>query len=240
MKKRKFAVFDIDGTLYRSSLFLDTVEKLIHDGVISSQRAEAHFELKRKWEERAHKESYEEFIYDVVVNTQSGLKDLPVTEVERASHEVAQSNKDLVYTYTRDLIKQLKSEGYFVMAISGSHSEVAERFCQLHGFDAFSSTIWLRSEDNKSYTGEVVDMGRDKAKQLESMVEQYELDFGSSYGVGDSRGDITMLKLVDHPIAFNPEQHLLDEAKANQWQVVIERKNVVYKLEASNGHFILA
>jgi HAD superfamily hydrolase (TIGR01490 family) len=238
--KRKFAVFDIDGTLYRSSLFLDTVEKLIRDGVIPPKRAEAHYELKRKWEERAHKESYEEFIYDVVVNTQSGLKDLSVEKVEKASHEVAEFNKDIVYTYTRDLIKKLKSEGYFVMAISGSHSEVAERFCQLHGFDAFSSTIWLRTSDGSRYTGEVVDMGRDKAKQLESMVEQYELDFKSSYAVGDSRGDITMLRLVDHPIAFNPEQHLLDMAKSNKWQIVIERKNVIYELEPSNGQFILA
>lgn len=237
---RKFAVFDIDGTLYRSSLFLDTVEKLIHEGIISPKRAEAHFELKRKWEERAHKESYEEFIYDVVVNTQNGLKDLPVSEVEKASHSVAVSNRDIVYTYTRELIKKLKSEGYFIMAISGSHSEVAERFCELHGFDAFSSTIWLRTKDGKSYTGQVVDMGRDKAKQLQSMVEQYELTYKDSYAVGDSRGDITMLRSVEHPIAFNPEQHLLNKAKKQKWSIIVERKNVVYKLEPKNGSFILA
>jgi HAD superfamily hydrolase (TIGR01490 family) len=238
--KRKFAVFDIDGTLYRSSLFLDTVEKLIHDGIISPKRAESHYELKKKWEERAHKESYEEFIHDVVVNTQSGLKDLSVLEVEKASHIIAESNKDIVYIFTRELIKQLKSDGYFVMAISGSHSEVAERFCQLHGFNAFSSTIWVRSKDGTRYTGEVVDLGRDKAKQLQFMVDQYELDFESSYAVGDSRGDITMLRMVDNPIAFNPEQHLLDEAKNRNWQIVIERKNVVYKLEPKNGSFVLA
>lgn len=237
---RKFAVFDVDGTLYRSSLFLDTVEKLIHDGVISAKRAEAHYELKRKWEERAHKESYEEFIYDVVVNTQNGLKDLSVLEVTKASHSVAESNKNKVYTFTRGLIKQLKLKGYFVMAISGSHSEVAERFCELHGFDAFSSTIWLRSKDGDSYTGDVVDMGRDKAKQLQSMVEQYELTYEDSYAVGDSRGDITMLRVVDYPIAFNPEQHLLDEAKKQNWRIVVERKNVVYELGPKNGNYVLA
>lgn len=240
MYMRKFAVFDIDGTLYRSSLFLDVVEKLIHDGVISSKRAEEHYELKRKWEERAHKESYEEFIYDVVVNTQSGLKDLAVSDIESASKYIAQSNKDLVYTYTRDLIRKLKKQDYFVMAISGSHSEVAEVFCKLHGFDAYSSTVWERTEDGMSYTGNVLDMGRDKAKQLKDMVIKHNLDYQLSYGVGDSRGDITMLELVENPIAFNPEQHLLDVAKKKNWQVVVERKNVIYKLEPNNGHFVLA
>jgi HAD superfamily hydrolase (TIGR01490 family) len=240
MLKKKFAVFDIDGTLYRSSLFLDMVEKLILDGVISKERAESHYQLKRKWEERAHSESYEDFIKDVVINTEEGLKNLSVADIEKASRFVAENNKDIVYTFTRDLIGQLKSKGYFVMAITGSNSEVAEVFCQLHGFNAFSSTVWIRSKDGVSYTGDVVDLGRDKAKQLKEMVEQYELDYKDSYAVGDSRGDITMLELVENPIAFNPEKQLLDVAKTNEWRIVIERKNVVYELEPKNGSFILA
>lgn len=238
--KRKFAVFDIDGTVYRSSLFLDVVEKLILDGVITKDRAANHYKLKHRWETRAHKESYEEFIWDVVQTTQEGLKDLSVEDVEKASHYIAETNKDLIYTYTRDLISKLKKRGYFILAISGSHSEVAERFCQLHGFDAFSSTIWFRSKNQKTFTGEVLDMGRDKAEQLKTMVEQYELSFEGSYAVGDSKGDITMLHLVENPVAFNPEEKLLLEAKSNSWKVVIERKNVIYELDPKDDKYILA
>lgn len=238
--KRKFAVFDIDGTLYRSSLFLDVIEHLISSGEFSREQADTHYELKRQWEVRAHKESYEEFIKSLVVATQDSLVNISVKKVEESSNYIANKNKDLVYTYTRDLISKLKNDGYFVMAISGSHSEVAEKFCQIHEFDAFSSTIWVRSKDGNTYSGEVLDMGRDKAEQLKSMVEQYELTFQNSYAVGDSKGDITMLKLVDNPIAFNPEQRLLDVAKKNSWPIVVERKNVIYELEPSNGQFVLA
>ena len=125
------------------------------------------------------------------------------------------------------------------MAISGSHSEVAEAFCNLRGFDAFSSTIWQRTADGKAYSGEIIDMGRDKAEQLKHMVEKYNLSFEESYGVGDSRGDITMLELVENPIAFNPEQHLLDIAKEKNWKIVVERKNVVYEINKKNNEFIL-
>lgn len=238
--KRKFAAFDIDGTLYRSSLYLDLVEKLIQNGDISKERAAIHYEMKRKWEERAHRESYEEFIRDVVSHTKESVQDLSVESVEKASESVVENNKNLVYTYTRDLITKLKNEGYFVLAISGSNSEVAEKFCQVHGFDAFSSSFWHKTDDNKSYTGKISDLGKDKAAQLKSMVEQYELTFEDSYGIGDSRGDITLLELVDHPIVFNPELHLLGVARQRNWKIVVERKNVIYELGSKDGSYILA
>ncbi len=48
-----------------------------------------------------------------------------------------------------------------------------------------------------------------------------------------------MLTAVETPIAFNPTKLLYDHALANNWQVVVERKNVVYKLTPTDGIYTL-
>jgi phosphoserine phosphatase len=40
------------------------------------------------------------------------------------------------------------------------------------------------------------------------------------------------LKLVEHPIAFNPNQNLKAAAEANGWKIVVEKKDVVYEISA--------
>jgi phosphoserine phosphatase len=61
-----------------------------------------------------------------------------------------------------------------------------------------------------------------------------------SIAIGDSGSDIAMLELVERPIAFNPTKGLFEHAKANNWEIVIERKNVVYELKANDGSYVLA
>jgi phosphoserine phosphatase len=72
------------------------------------------------------------------------------------------------------------------------------------------------------------------------MVQKHGLGYNDSVAVGDSEGDITMLEAVSKPIAFNPTQALFDHAKTKGWEIVIERKNVIYRLENRDGSYILA
>jgi phosphoserine phosphatase len=71
------------------------------------------------------------------------------------------------------------------------------------------------------------------------MVEKHSLDFSGSLGIGDGHSDVSMLELVDTPIAFNPEKALFDHASQQGWKVVVERKNMVYELEKRDGNYQL-
>ena len=51
-----------------------------------------------------------------------------------------------------------------------------------------------------------------------------------SVGVGDSESDVPFLELVAKPICFNPSSKLYRHAKRNTWNVVVERKDVIYDL----------
>jgi len=42
MEKRPVAVFDIDGTVFRWSLFLDLVDKLIENGIFPKETRDAY------------------------------------------------------------------------------------------------------------------------------------------------------------------------------------------------------
>ncbi|MNT42094.1 hypothetical protein D3C72_1784940 [compost metagenome] len=144
-----------------------------------------------------------------------------------------------VYVYTRDLIKQLKADNYFIIAISGSQQELVEPFAQRYGFDAWIGQQWERGDE--FFTGNVVKTHTGTDRIIQRLIDEHNLTLEGSYAVGDSNGDSGMLSIVDNPIAFNPTYELLEKALENNWKVVIERKNTSYEIikDRKSGHHIL-
>jgi phosphoserine phosphatase len=70
----------------------------------------------------------------------------------------------------------------------------------------------------------------DKAEILKRAVEKEKLTLKGSVGVGDTESDVAFLKMVERPICFNPNQKLYQYAKRAGWEIVVERKDVVYHL----------
>jgi phosphoserine phosphatase len=70
-----------------------------------------------------------------------------------------------------------------------------------------------------------------KANVVKRVLEKERATLRGSIGVGDTESDIPFLRLVDRPICFNPNRKLLREARRRGWEVVVERKDVVYKIK---------
>lgn len=79
-----------------------------------------------------------------------------------------------------------------------------------------------------------------KPAVLTKLIKKHGATSKSSIGVGDSESDIPMLETVETAIAFNPTQLLFEHANAKHWQIVVERKNVIYQLENQDGKYVLA
>ena len=90
------------------------------------------------------------------------------------------------------------------------------------------------------FTGSREIVSHDKKAALESLIKKHDLTTDDSYAIGDTHGDVGMMSLVEHPIAFNPNRRLYDQAIANKWPIVVERKNVVYELSYQNDRYVLA
>ncbi len=226
---RKVAVFDVDGTIFRSSLLIQLVEGLIEKEVFP-EKARGEFERERlKWLDREG--DYEEYIDAVVRAFRRHLRGVHYGTFADAAEEMVGRQWKHTYRYTRDLLKDLKARGYFLLAVSHSPKTVLDKFCPRLGFDkVYGSVYEIGPQD--CFTGEVLDQHLilNKANIVKRAVEKENLTLQHSVGVGDTESDIPFLEMVAKPICFNPNQKLYRYAKRMKWKVVVERKDVVYEL----------
>lgn len=237
MSSKKFAVFDIDGTLIRWQLYHVMVDKLAGAGVLGPDAKRLLREARMTWKRREHEESFKEYERLMVRLYESALQTLKTDAFDKFIAEIIDEYKDQAYVYTRNLLRRLKKEGYMLLIISGSHHELIEQVGTYYGFDDWIGTRYMRKEG--TFSGEKHVASKDKAAELKRFVEKHGLNFKNSLAIGDSASDIAMLELVEQPIAFNPDKILFEKAKENDWLVVVERKNMIYELKAKNGTYVL-
>lgn len=226
---RRVAIFDIDGTIFRSSLLIELVEVLIELRLFSiSVRAEYECE-KVRWLDREG--DYEAYIMAVVGVFMKNIKGMPYAEFMRASELVVARYRHRTYKYTEALIKKLKAEGYFLLAISQSPKGTLDLFCKDIGFDKTYGRLY-EVDENACFTGKIVDeqLIANKAIIMHRAINKEGLTLIGSVGVGDTEGDISFLELVERPICFNPNLKLYHHAKNAKWEIVVERKDVIYEL----------
>jgi len=227
--QKPVAFFDIDGTLFRSSLLIELVDKLLEAQVFPKESEEEFIELKRQWQDREGE--YESYIDAVVKVFRHNLKGVFYGDLADIGREVVALRSKRVYRYTRDLIKDLKNEGYYLVAISQSPKTILDDFCRQYGFDKVYGRIYELGPQDR-FTGMVMDehLISNKANIVARVLEDQQLTSRRSIGVGDTEGDIPLLQKVERPICFNPNQKLYDYAKRLDWPVVVERKDVIYEL----------
>lgn len=230
---KKFAVFDIDGTLIRWQLYHAVVNRLAVTGKLGDGSYDRIHAARLKWKERAR--SFREYERALVHEFQLLLPELDPQDYDQVVRDIWDEYHDQTYTYTRDLIKDLRTEGYFLLIISGSPGEIIALLAEYYGFDDFVACEFERQDDR--FTGQVITPVFDKEKVLKQLVKKHGLSWKNSVAVGDSASDIAMLKLVEKPIAFNPDQKLFAAARDQGWPVVVERKDVVYQLYCKNGAY---
>ncbi|MBI4086094.1 MAG: HAD family phosphatase [Candidatus Liptonbacteria bacterium] len=229
VRRRKVAVFDIDGTIFRSSLLIELLEALILEGVFRANVRKTYARQYSRWHDR--KDSYEKYIDAVVRAFDSHIKGVREKDFAPVADRVISFHRNRVYRYTRDLLKELKKKDYYLLAISHSPMYVVGRFGKRLGFNKVYGRL-LELGADKRFTGKGIyeDLIFDKAKVLKRAVEKEHLTLRDSVGVGDTESDIPFLKIVEKPICFNPNAELYKAAKRNKWRVVVERKDMIYKM----------
>ncbi len=236
--QKPFAVFDIDGTLIRWQLYHAIVGELAHNNYLSKNAEKTIAEARMTWKRRQHENSFKQYEKTLVQVYYEALQDVPYTAYQRAVDAVFDEYKDQVYAFTRNLVRKLRQSGYVLLAISGSHDEIIKKLALYYGFDDAIGTIY--TVEKGRFTGEELGHLHKKHEALNELIKKHNLDINESIAVGDSEGDISMLEMVDKPIAFNPTKQLFKHALEHGWKIVVERKNVIYELDSNNGKYILA
>jgi HAD superfamily phosphoserine phosphatase-like hydrolase len=226
---RKAAFFDIDGTVFRSSLLIEIIEECIARGIFPE---EARLMYENEFEAWLNREgTYETYIDAMVKVFLTHIRGVYYGDLAEVGRTVVAKQGKRTYRYTRDLIKDLRSKDFYLVAISQSPKTVLDEFCTALGFDKVYGRIYeLGPRD--LFTGLVTeeDFIKDKSLVVRRVLERTGLSREGSIGVGDTEGDIPLLESVDIPICFNPNMSLYSYAKERKWPVMVERKDVVYTI----------
>jgi HAD superfamily hydrolase (TIGR01490 family) len=238
MQGEKFAVFDIDGTLIRWQLYHAVVDGLAKQGLLDDKSKQKLHEARMRWKRREHAESFPEYEQTIIEVYVGVLKQITTDQFDQTVEKVIDEYKEQTYTYTRDLVRELKKQGYILLVVSGSQQELVDKIAEAYGFDFALGSSYERAQGR--FTGKSEIIAKDKRKALRRLIDARKLDAKASIGVGDTHSDIPMLEIVEQPIAFNPDQRLFDHARKHGWKIVVERKNVVYELEEQDGKYVLS
>ncbi len=226
---KKVAFFDIDGTVFRSSLLIELVEALIAEGVFPKEARDEYTDAYILWRNREG--TYDAYIREVVRAYMHHIKGVHYGTLADIGRMVVSTQSKHVYRYTRDLITKLKQDNYFIVAISQSPKTILDEFCKAYGFDKVYGRIYEIGPQDR-FTGAMVDVHlvENKANIVSRVLEKEDVTIEGSVGVGDTQGDISLLQNVEQPICFNPNRELYQEGKRMGWKIVVERKDVIYEL----------
>lgn len=237
------AFFDIDGTLYRENLQTELFKKLIRYGIISP--SEWHNGLEpyyKRWDNRMGQ--YIEYVENMFQIYIKSIRGLSSNVLQFIAKQVVDEKGGRVYTYTRNRILWHKEQGHKVITISGSPLELVKQIATRYEFDDYRGTTYVADADG-CYTGELKPLWESANKQtaLDEIIAKYDLDLSRCYAYGDTAGDLSMLSCVGFPTCINPNKELLDVIRSDaslkeKVNVIIERKDVIYKVNLDSCEFI--
>jgi len=108
-------------------------------------------------------------------------------------------------------IKELKDNGYYLVAISSGFSQIVTPICKELGIDEIYCNVL--DEKKGIITGEVAEKNvlHDDVKYyiVKYIMERYSIPEEGSIGVGDGYSDIPMLKATETRICFNPSKKMI-------------------------------
>ncbi len=230
MKRKKLAIFDIDGTIFRKNLHFELINELSWLGAFPVSVRKQLTEIYSNWIE--HEGTYEDYRKALVGLYSENIRGCTEDVVRQASRIVVPFHMKRTYIFAEDLIRLFRKENYHIIAVSGSPLEIVEEYNEKYlKFDFVYGSVYEKDADG-FYTGVAsFEPSKDKGSIVKQYVYEQGLDFSGSFGIGDTESDTKFLELVEHPIAFNPNQNLLSAAKRHGWRVVVEKKDVVYEIE---------
>lgn len=231
------AFFDIDGTIYRNSLLTEHFKKMIKyellDKKIYDENVKKTYTL---WSERVG--DYDNYLLDLTKVYVEAIKGFSVKDNDFISDQVMKLKGNRVYKYTRDRIKWHKEQGHKVIFISGSPDFLVKRMAEKWNADDYCGSTYFI--ENGVFSGEIGPMwdSEHKIQALNKFCKKYNIDLKDSFAYGDTSGDYTMLNAVGNPIAINPSKEFFKQLRADEQlsekiQIVVERKDIIYKLDSN-------
>lgn len=229
--KKKLAIFDIDGTIFRKNLAFELLNELSWLKVFPKTVRSELISLYGSWLD--NEGTYEAYRIKLVELYEKNIQGKSQEDIMRAAKFVAEFNAKRTYIFAKKLIEEMRHDN-IMLVISGSPIEIVKEYAEIFKFDAYFGSVY-EIDKNKIYTGKTIfEPTHDKGAVVKQFVAENDISLVDSFGMGDTQSDASFLALVDHPIAFNPDLNLRQIAQKNAWRIVVEKKDVIYEINNKN------
>lgn len=217
------AIFDLDNTLIGDDSDYLWGQFLVDQGVVDKDQYES-----------ANEKFYDDYkkgTLNIVEFLNFSLRPLADNPAEQLYLWRAQFIQDIIKPLLLESAQQLvdkhRAKGDTLLVITATNRFVTEPIVQLYGITNLLATT-PEFVDGK-YTGGFIDIPcfqDGKVKLLEAWLKNSTETLEGSWFYSDSHNDLPLLKLVDHPVAVDPDEKLARFAKEADWPIISLRDNV--------------
>ena len=231
------AFFDIDGTIARESLMIEHFKRLIKYEILDESVWVD--DVKQLYMEYVNRYgAYDAYIVALSEKYRSDLRGFDIRYNKFIAEQSIKKVFERVYVFSRNQLEFHKANGHLIFFISGSPDFLVKEMAEKYDVTEFRATKYLFDENGK-FTGEIVPMWHSEGKDevCNEIIEKYNIDVEKSYAYGDTTGDLSMLRRFGNAYTINPSNKLLqriknDEELSKKVNIIVERKDVIYKLKA--------
>jgi HAD superfamily hydrolase (TIGR01490 family) len=211
------AIFDLDNTLLRGDSDHAWGQFLVDKEVVDGQSY--HRENERYYAE------YQAGTLDIFAFLSFALR--PLTRHDRATLEawhrefMAERIAPMITGEARALVDSHRRRGHTLLIITATNRFVTAPIARAFGIEHLLATE--PEERNGRYTGAVAGIPcfrEGKVQRLRAWLADTGHTLEGSWFYSDSHNDLPLLRLVDNPVAVNPDPALRQEAGARRWPVI--------------------
>lgn len=229
--KKKLAIFDIDGTIFRKNLAFELLNELSWLKIFPKNVRNELIALYGHWLD--NEGTYDAYRVKLVDLYEKNIRGKSQEDIIKAARIVAKFNAKRIYIFAKKVIEKMRDDHVMLM-ISGSPIEIVKEYAEIFKFDAYFGSVY-EIDKNKLYTGKTIfEPTHDKGLVVKQFVAENDISLANSFGMGDTESDQPFLELVDEPIAFNPDLNLRKTAEEKKWRIVVEKKDVIYEINKNN------
>ena len=151
------------------------------------------------------------------------FRGVPEREITRMGPEVLAGILPRIYPEMLDEVHRHQDEGRATFIVSAAGNDLVKQLADVLGMEDGIGTSYRVDPDTGAYTGELDGpfvYGKGKVEAIRRYADEHGIDLDASFAYSDSASDLPMLRCVGNPVVVNPDQPLLEVARADGWQVM--------------------